>query len=492
MRNMRISPFFKSFLGGATGTALIVAVAFYIALTNQQQESETTSPPGVVNEYEHIPAHQAAYLPEATTDFRKAAQKSLDAVVHIKTEIVSASSSYHEFFGPFKDYFHPYPDRKNVYTAFGSGVIISANGYIVTNNHVVNGSDKISVKFNDGQEAEATIVGLDPTTDLALIKVEKQNLPYLNYGDSDELQVGDWVLAVGNPFNLTSTVTAGIVSAKARNINILGSRSAIESFIQTDAAVNKGNSGGALVNTSGDLVGINAAIASHTGVYEGYSFAIPVNIVKKVVDDLMEYGEIQRAYIGVQIQDMNAELADKIGTDQVTGVYIAGVIENSGAEEAGLQVGDIILSVDGKPTPTLSSLMGVIAQYRPGSSVNVVINRNNNTSTKSVVLKNENGTTAIVNSSEAFYNELLAAKLQQIELEDREKLRISGGLKVVEVDSGILRQGGINKGFILYEVNGMKIHSQQNLDEALNKSNNVIRLKGMYPNGAKISYEFMK
>ncbi len=489
---MKISPFYKSFLGGAAGAALIMTVVFFNNSANNTHTIESYHDSKSITEYEHIPAHSASYLPEITTDFRKAAQKSLDAVVHIKTEIIATSNSYHDFFGPFKEYLHPYPDRKNVYTAFGSGVIISSDGYIVTNNHVVNGSDKISVKFNDGQEADATIVGLDPSTDLALIKVEKQNLPFLDYGDSDELQVGDWVLAVGNPFNLTSTVTAGIVSAKARNINILGSRSAIESFIQTDAAVNKGNSGGALVNTNGMLVGINAAIASHTGVYEGYSFAIPVNIVKKVVDDLMEFGEIQRAYIGVQIQDMNANMAEKLGVNEVYGVYIAGIIENSGADDAGLQTGDIILSIDSKPTPTLSSLMGVIAQYRPGNSVNVEVNRNNNKTTIPVVLKNENGTTAIVNSRDAFYNNLLAADLQQIDQDERDKLRISGGLKVVQVNDGILRQGGINKGFILYEINGVKISSQKLLEEALDKSKNVIRLKGIYPNGAKISYEFMK
>ena len=229
-----------------------------------------------------------------------AAEKSVNAVVHIKTEIHAKSSSYENFFGPFRDYLgNPYSN--NTYVAFGSGVIISPDGYIVTNNHVVENAEKVSVTFNNKTEMVAEIVGTDPSTDLALIKVDADDLTYLLYGNSDKVKVGEWVLAVGNPFNLTSTVTAGIVSAKARNINILGAQSSIESFIQTDAVVNRGNSGGALVNTRGDLIGINAAIASHTGVYEGYSFAIPVNIVKKVVNDLMTYGEVQRGYIGVQI-----------------------------------------------------------------------------------------------------------------------------------------------------------------------------------------------
>jgi Do/DeqQ family serine protease len=490
---MKISSFTKSFLGGAAGAALILSIVFFSLSSNKSQLQSSTK--ANQSSYDHVqtPVHQSSYLPEATTDFRKAAQKSLDAVVHIKTEILTVNSSYNDFFWPFKEYLDHQPQRQNAYTAFGSGVIISSDGYIVTNNHVVNGADKISVKFNDGHEAQASIVGLDPSTDLALIKVELNDLPFLTYGNSDELQVGDWVLAVGNPFNLTSTVTAGIVSAKARNINILGSRSAIESFIQTDAVVNRGNSGGALVNTQGDLVGINAAIASHTGVYEGYSFAIPVNIVSKVVDDLMEYGEIQRAYIGVQIQNVDAELAEKLDLDQVKGVYIAGVVENSGAANAGLQKGDIILSIDGKTTNTVSSLMGIIAQYRPGTKVLVSIDRDNSIEDFDVVLTNENGTTAIVRSDDSFYNELLAAELQQIDQSDREKLKLSGGVRVVKIDNGILRQGGINEGFILTEINGVRINSQQNLQDALIKSkSNVIRMKGMYPNGAKISYEFMK
>ncbi|MDP2721493.1 MAG: Do family serine endopeptidase [Bacteroidales bacterium] len=490
---MKLSSFTKSFLGGAAGAALVLSLVFFTQTGHKSTTGTTPLTNQEINASQPIPVHQSSYLPETTTDFRKAAVKSLDAVVHIKTEILTDNSAYNDFFGPFKDYFNQHPHRQKAYTAFGSGVIISSDGYIVTNNHVVEGADKVSVKFNDGHEAKAKIVGVDPSTDLALVKVDMNNLPSLAYGDSDALQVGDWVLAVGNPFNLNSTVTAGIVSAKARNINILGSRSAIESFIQTDAVVNRGNSGGALVNTEGELVGINAAIASHTGVYEGYSFAIPVNIVSKVVDDLMEYGEIQRAYIGVQIQDVDAELAENLGLKEVKGVYINGVVENSGASDAGLQKGDIILSIDNRPTNTTSALMGTIAQYSPGTKIEVRINRDNELKTVKVVLKNQNGTTAIVRAGDSFFNEMLAAELQPVNHDETANLQIPGGLKVVRMDDGILKQGGINKGLILYEINGVKVKNQQNLEEALHSSrNNIIVLKGVYPNGSRISYEFMK
>jgi len=299
----------------------------------------------------------------------------VDAVVHIKTRIISKTNSYDDFFGQFREYFHQYPQRQNGYVTFGSGVIISSDGYIVTNNHVIDGADKISVTFNDKHEIEADIIGVDPNTDLALIKVNEENLPYLTFGNSDNLKIGEWVLAVGNPFDLNSTVTAGIISAKARNINILGGQSSIESFIQTDAVVNRGNSGGALVNTVGELIGINAAIASHTGVYEGYSFAIPVNIVRKVVTDIIEYGEIQRGYLGVQIQDINASFANSIGLESVEGIFVTGVVENGGAYDAGILKGDVILSINGITTNSLSSLLGIIAQYNPGTVVNIEISR---------------------------------------------------------------------------------------------------------------------
>lgn len=492
-RFMKSTSITRSFISGAAGALLVLLSIFIIVeyKSNTSKHLETGYNQRANNQI-LPPVHNASFVPQQAVDFTYAAEKSLDAVVHIKTKIVSRTNSYDEFFGQFKDYFHQYPPRQNSYVAFGSGVIISSDGYIVTNNHVIDGADKISVTFNDERETEAEIIGVDPSTDLALIKVKEKDLPYLTFGNSDDVKIGEWVLAVGNPFNLNSTVTAGIISAKARNINILGGRSSIESFLQTDAVVNRGNSGGALVNTNGELIGINAAIASHTGVYEGYSFAIPVNIVRKVVNDIMEYGEIQRGYLGVQIQDINAEFAKAIGLENVNGIYVAGVIENSGAYDAGIVEGDVILSINGKATNSLSSLLGLIAQFNPGTIVIVEINRDNQIITYDVKLKNKDGTTLIVKSGDSFYNDLLGAELQKVSIDELRKLEITNGLKIIHINNGILNKSGINDGFIITEINGDRVYSQLSLSSALNKSQrNIIRLKGLYPNGVRVSYEFM-
>lgn len=308
-------------------------------------------------------------------DFTVAAEKTVNSVVHIRTEIVT-SNRYYDFFGPFLEqiYGGKIQVPENISVGFGSGVVISPDGYIVTNNHVVEGARKIEVTFNDKHKREATIVGADPTTDIALIKVEARDLEFLTFGDSDKVRVGEWVLAVGNPFKLTSTVTAGIVSAKARSINILG-EGTIESFIQTDAAVNPGNSGGALVNINGELIGINAAIASRTGSYEGYSFAIPSNIAKKVVEDFLIYGSLQRAYLGVSMVEITEGLADYKGLDVLAGVYVADVFEGGAAQKAGIKKDDIILSINGLTVDTRAQLMGALGQYRPGDKVDVKIRR---------------------------------------------------------------------------------------------------------------------
>jgi Do/DeqQ family serine protease len=427
-------------------------------------------------------------------DFVDAAEQTVNAVVHIRTEMTNRGASYDDFFGSLREYLNGNPHQRQAQRSlvgFGSGVVLSADGYIVTNNHVVEGADKIEVTFNDKRKSKAIVIGTDPSTDLALIKVEEEDLHFLKYGDSDEVKIGEWVLAVGNPFNLTSTVTAGIVSAKARNINILGNRSSIESFIQTDAVINRGNSGGALVNNAGELIGVNAAIASHTGVYEGYSFAIPANIVRKVVDDLIRYGEPQRAFIGIEIREMTAELADQMNFETIKGVFVAGVMENGGAAVAGIDAGDVITHVDDTEVNTLSQLLEVVGQHRPGDEVMVRVIRDEQLFDFPVTLKNQDGTTEVKKREAVFYNETLGVSLESINSSERDKLRLNNGLKITNLEEGILMRGGISKGFIIVRINGKSVDDKASLEDALNnKRNNTTRVEGMYPNGMKISFEF--
>ena len=482
----------KSFVGAALGTVLILFFAFHFL--KPKPDNNQVSAIQQLHSQAQTHVVKASYIVPQNIDFTQAAAKSVDAVVHIKTVIGVKPEQYDDFFGTLRDYFYGYPRQKSELIAFGSGVIISPDGYIVTNNHVVDGANKIMVTFNDKREMEAKVIGTSPSTDLAVIKVKAKDLPYLTYGNSDDLKVGQWVLAVGNPFNLTSTVTAGIVSAKARDIHLLGGRSSIESFIQTDAAVNPGNSGGALVNTDGQLVGINAAIASQTGAYEGYSFAIPVNLVKKVVDDLMKYGEIQRGYMGIQIRDIDAQFAKENHLDDLEGVYVAGVIQNGGAASAGMQPGDIITSLNSQPVKSLAGFMGILGQYSPGNTVKVTIMRGKETKTLKVTLKNKNGTLGLIKPQQTFYNQMLGAQFRPATASETNNLGISRGIVVTSVGDGIIKKGGISSGFIITDVNNRKVDNQKDLESALMLSrnkNNVVRLQGMYPNGMKISFEFM-
>jgi Do/DeqQ family serine protease len=439
------------------------------------------------------PANYMPVAPFSGPDFTTAAEKTVHGVVHIKSEFSVRTGGYDDFFAPFRDFFgYPYGGGNNTYTGFGSGVIISNDGYIVTNNHVVDGANSINVTLNDRREFEATVVGNDPTTDIALLKIDAENTPYITFGNSDEARLGEWVLAVGNPFNLTSTVTAGIVSAKARDINILGTPGAIESFIQTDAAVNMGNSGGALVNMNGDLIGINAAIASNTGAYEGYSFAIPSNIVKKVVDDILKYGAVQRAYLGVTIRDVDSKLVKEKNLTVTNGVYIESVSETGGAKKSGVKEGDVIVSVDSHAVRGNSELLEIIGQHSPGDMVSVMVNRNGSDQNYQVELKNQEGNTAIEKKGENFFITDLGATLEPAPQEDLKNLNISGGLKVVELQDGMLKKGGVQEGFIILKINGVKITTKQDVDQALsNIKNNVIRIEGIYPNGMRMNYGFI-
>ena len=428
--------------------------------------------------------------------FVDAAESTVNTVVHIRTEIVSKGNSYYDFFGSLLEqlYGGQMQVPNNVSVGYGSGVVISPDGYIVTNNHVVEGASKIEVTFNDKHKRTATIIGNDPSTDLALIKVDAQDLEYLTFADSDKVRVGEWVLAVGNPFNLTSTVTAGIVSAKARNINILGDGSTIESFIQTDAAINPGNSGGALVNMDGDLVGINAAIASRTGGYEGYSFAIPSNIVKKVVEDFLQYGALQRAYIGVSIAEITEELARAKGIEVTSGVYVIDVHENGGAKSAGIKKDDIILSVNNITVNSNAQLIGVIGQYRPGDRVKVKLQRNGDIIEKEITLKNLEGTEEMHRDTDSFYNEVLGIRAQALPSSLKSELGINYGLKIVEVKEGIFKQKGITDDFIILSVNYQKVSSESDLKKALSSDRNgKTRIEGTNSTGTyNITFEFYR
>lgn len=471
----------------AGGLIAVAAYSYFDGRSNNKNQIVKT---------ENIPAYLAAMPgtsgPMVLPDFTEAASNTIHAVVHIKTEYNRKSSVYDNFFD-FHDFFGDRGQRDNSpIVATGSGVIISPDGYIVTNNHVVTESNRVEVTLNDKRSYEADVVGLDTSTDLALLKIDASDLPYVVYGNSDQLQIGEWVLAVGNPFNLTSTVTAGIVSAKARNINILGSPdgSAIESFIQTDAAVNRGNSGGALVNTRGELVGINAAIASGTGYYAGYSFAIPVNIVRKVVQDLREYGAVQRGFMGVSIRELDSQLANEQGIDDIKGVFVAEVTETGSAREAGIRSGDIIIDIESVPVNSTSELLELVGQHRPGDKVNVGVKRNNKDLSFTVILKNRDGNTKTVKREELDVNSILGATLQPVSDNLKSQLGLDYGLQVVELRDGKLRDAGIRQGFIITQIDGNKIASREDLTNILSRKSGGVLVEGIYPNRTRAYYGF--
>ena len=459
-----------------------------LAPTEEQQQ-----PVSQVEQAQQAKVQRAAFIPtENTPDFVDAAERSVDAVVHIMTKVVKQSNTYEDFFGALLGQIYGYPGqtRSNTMVAYGSGVVLTPDGYIVTNNHVVEGADEVEVTFNNKVKKTATIIGTDPTTDLALIKVDATDLSYLTFGDSDNVRIGEWVLAVGNPFNLTSTVTAGIVSAKARNLSILGEGTSVESFIQTDAAVNPGNSGGALVNTKGELVGINAAIASHTGSYEGYSFAIPSNIVRKVVDDLLLYGETQRGYIGIFPQELTQELAQKEGLEDIEGVYVAEVTDGGAAKLAGIEKGDVITAINGKKVNTVTQLMENIRQYRPGDKVNVEANRNGRHHNYELTLLNEAGNVDVVKSGDAFYNSEFGLMLQPVSKDEKSRLDIKNGLKIVEIRQGRFMNSGVPVDFVITKVNGYAVSSKADLEKALKSRTRRTTIEGVFPNGMPGSFYY--
>lgn len=415
-------------------------------------------------------------------DFTVAAEKTVHAVVHVKTYYTPRGNP----FDPLGFWGRPMQTQPQEST--GSGVIITEDGFIITNNHVVENAEKVEVTMNDNRTFTAKIIGTDPSTDLALLKIDEKSLPFITYGNSDELKVGEWVLAVGNPFNLTSTVTAGIVSAKGRNIGILPDQFKIESFIQTDAAVNPGNSGGALVNTRGELVGINSAIASNTGSYTGYSFAIPVNLVRKVVDDLAEFGNVQRGFIGVSIRDIDSKLAEEKGLKITQGVYVAGLTEGGAAAVSGIEEGDVISKVGDVPINSTPQLQEQIGLFRPGDNVKVTVIRDGIEKQFALQLRNQNGATEIVRRDEVL--NILGASFENAGKEDQHRLGLQGGVKVIKLSSGKLLSAGIREGFIITTIDKKPIMSTEDLSNVLTSKTGGVLIEGVYPSGQKAYYGF--
>lgn len=429
-------------------------------------------------------------------DFTQAAENTVNAVVSIRTTTV-AQSRGGGFNDPFLEFFfgpgYNQPRQQQPQSGLGSGVIISQDGYIVTNNHVISGADKLEITLNDKRTFNGRVVGADPTTDLALVKIEAENLPTVRMGNSDNLKVGEWVLAVGNPFGLTSTVTAGIVSAKARRIsgNMNQGRLDIESFIQTDAAVNPGNSGGALVNTAGELVGINTAIFSQTGNYAGYSFAIPSSIVSKVIGDLREYGAVQRAVMGVMFQEITADFAKSKGIDVLEGVYVAQVNDRSAAMEAGIVEGDIITAINGVKILNGATLQEQMSKFNPGDKITVTINRGGKTEVKSLILKNSQGGTEV---TKAVKFNSLGAGFKELTDAQKKELNTRNGIEVVGLKDGKFKSAGIREGFVILEVNNMPITSVSDMERLFDQithssgSRKVMFITGIYPNGKVMYY----
>ncbi|MBL7923615.1 MAG: Do family serine endopeptidase [Bacteroidia bacterium] len=425
----------------------------------------------------------------APADFTVSAEMTVPTVVHVTTKYPRQQGYGNQLFDPFNFFWgNPAPQQMPQQQSTGSGVIISADGYIVTNNHVVENGEEVSVTLDDKQSYTAKVIGTDPSTDLALLKVEAGNLPFATWGNSDQVKVGEWVLAVGNPFNLTSTVTAGIVSAKARNIHILPDQKfPIESFIQTDAAVNPGNSGGALVNTKGELVGINAAIASNTGSYSGYSFAIPVNIVRKVVGDLIEYGSVQRGFIGVSIRDLDAGFAREKELKTLNGVYVNGLTEGGAAEIAGLKEGDIITSINGTNIKTSPELQEQVGRYRPGDKIDVTIIRDNKEKVIPVTLRNKEGNTRVMRNEAV---SMLGASMEAASEKDLSKLGLENGVKVKELQTGKLKSAGLREGFIITSIDNKTVKSPSDVMEYLGSKKGGVLIEGVYPNGMRAYYGF--
>ncbi|MBE6276229.1 MAG: PDZ domain-containing protein [Bacteroides sp.] len=497
----------KKAINFLVGTAAVVVVSAGVAgVTSyalmQPEQNNTLAFDEVFqsNPNTRLAALDATHL--QPVDLTQAAESSVNAVVHIKstqeskTQTVTVRDPFYEFFGDM--FGNRGGQQRQVQTpekvGFGSGVIISKDGYIVTNNHVIDHADIISVKLNDGREFKGRIIGTDPSTDLALVKIEGDDLPTIPVGDSDQLKIGEWVLAVGNPFNMTSTVTAGIVSAKARSLGVYNN--GVESFIQTDAAINQGNSGGALVNARGELVGINSVLYSPTGSYSGYGFAIPTSIMTKIVADLKQFGTVQRAMLGIKGTpiDDDGQLMDEKTKQQVKdlgvteGVWVREIVE--GGSAAGiLEENDVIIGIDGKRVKNFAGLQEALAKHRPGDKVSVKVIRDKKEKNLEMVLKNEQGNTKVVKNSGM---EILGAAFREVPQEMKRQLNLGTGVEVTGVSDGKMQEAGVRKGFIILKANGQSIKTIEQLEEvvkaAIRSTDQVLFLTGVFPSGKRANY----
>ncbi|MFW6369818.1 MAG: Do family serine endopeptidase [Bacteroidota bacterium] len=493
-------------ISAVAGSTLTIAL-FIVLGVNQPKTVK-------VDHYKESPHTNSVYAMDqdqkmAPPDFTEIAKGLMDAVVHISPiQNIEAPRGYQQLPDPFREFFGeeffrryneqqrdqqqgqprqgPMPQRRGT----GSGVIINSDGYIVTNNHVIEQADEILVTLHDNRSYTASVIGTDPTTDLALVKIDETGLNSVPMVDSDEIEVGEWVLAIGNPFNLTSTVTAGIISAKSRSIQILSAEYAIEAFIQTDAAINPGNSGGALVNMQGGLVGINTAIASPTGSYSGYGFAVPSNLVNKVVGDLLEFGAVQRGYLGVQIINVTGEFAEEQGLDVNNGVYIDSVIAESSAEKAGIREGDVITRIEGRQITQGSQLQEIVARQRPGDEVEMEVLRDGETMEITATLQSIEGTTEITAAERGEAVSGLGIEIRALEKEDAQKLNLNGGVQITRLYAGKLRsETEIREGFVITRINGQAVRSPEEFSKMLEKAKGGVMLEGIYPdNPQRVRY----
>lgn len=466
----------------------LLPLGIFWALTTGEEDSQTPVQSTSSNTFARTTS--GTPVPVDPNSFVYASESTLNSVVHVTTKVVKTTFQR----DPFYEFFYGPGAGGREYKQFGqgsgSGVIISNDGYIVTNNHVIEDAAEVQVILNDNSKYDAKIVGADPSTDIAVLKIEGKDFQSLPLGNSDDMRVGEWVLAVGNPFNLTSTVTAGIVSAKARNINLLADRSKgavpIESFIQTDAAVNPGNSGGALVNTRGELIGINTAIASMTGSYAGYSFAVPVNLVQKVMSDLIDFGIVQRGFLGVQIADVTQELVEEHKLPNTKGVFVSKVIEDGAADNAKVKDGEVILKIGNKEVNSVAALQEEIGKRRPGDKVNVTIREKDGDEViKSIILRNQDGETKLVSKEEISRNFALGAVFEELSSKEKKELNINYGVKIKTLNAGKLKSQGFQEGFVIAKINNEAINSVEQLTEKLNNTNGGILIEYLTPSGKR-------